>query len=385
MRANTSGFALIEKGSGNDATFENEVKIEGTSNAASNVLVIGSAQVTGRATLLGHSPDNWKVRKETPTARSQVGFWQGRVAGQHDSARRVSGFVPVRYKNRIVASIDDWTFSPAIDRSLRENQTDNRKVTTEHPAPDGTRGAVRVPVVLPATGNSSQRTDPFRENALDVCPGDYVVMAVWVRRISGPPSKLGGDPVTYGFADTRILFAQPGIRGPRTAVPGDPRRNRSAIAMPLAGDGEWQWLSRAEIIEVVPPQPLGRPMHATFRFSLMSYWNAVDNHTDYEFYAPMLLHIGAGNPEADPSEHIERNELFEFVQHLSPWSGSATRGTLASMPGQAVLMQDDCTVQRDCHVVGNLRLDQHLTSEGARPTMQPAMPGVSAPSQVVQY
>ena len=292
------------------------VFIEGAKDQnAESIVCINTLSVTGPATIINNpAPREWQNQKKTLAAKNQVGFWQGRVAAQHDSARRTFGPVSVRFKNLMPQDPQD------IARLAQPG------IGAPHPilnanvlAPDGTYGAFNLsPNPTSDQGLALQSKSIYcrRLRSQDVNVGDIIIAGVWARAAS----KNGFLPfitalVTAGFSDYEYILE-------------GWHQSTLSLKPPLRGDGEWEWLCAA-----------GKLSHKSVRDEvnlMMAFFckYGVGNNPTYshDFYAPILLHISKDAGLSD-------NEMNEMCQHLSSWPDNVEVGTVALLRGQDFALQ----------------------------------------------
>jgi hypothetical protein len=147
------GSAFIENIGAGDVNADADVKVEGGEQVAGAVVCINVNTVIGPATVLNiPSTQRWQNIPWTLARQRQVGFWQGRVSAQHDSARRAFSPVAARFENLVKQDPSTWprngSRQPDIHLSMK--------------APDGTLGAVRLsprhpPSAVPERQNISRK------------------------------------------------------------------------------------------------------------------------------------------------------------------------------------------------------------------------------------
>jgi hypothetical protein len=317
------GAALIEYVGVGDVKTESVVKIEGqTEVAAENIVCINTAHVIGPATIINTpSPRIWQGQKKTLAGKKQVGFWQGRVAAQHDSARRTFNPVAVRFKNLM----------PQDPQEITIRATGNATLTTNVLAPDGTQRAFN----LSPNSNGLQSklvvcrrivvSQPVNVGDIIVNEGDIVIAGVWARAAATNGFLPAATSIVYaGFHDYRYRF-----EGTQESV--------LRMGAPLKGDGEWEWLSVAGKVS----------KHSGFDTDLEMAFFCLDDRANnrtysHDLYAPILLYIPI-------SEGISDNEMHELRQHLSTWPDNVEPGTVSLLRGQ------------------DFALQSHIVSKGTKP------------------
>jgi hypothetical protein len=343
------GAALIENVGAGDVSAVADVKIEGSEQVAGAVVCINVALVIGPATILNiPSTQRWQNIPWTLARERQVGFWQGRVSAQHDSARRAFSPVAARFKNLVNQDASTWP-----------TNVNDPEMMTSLPAPDGTLGAIRLSPIGPWVStigerkrgllldvNNNESTNPSK---IYVNSGDVIVAGVWVRAAGEHGlapwvfhlMEIEFDPNQhYKFANgLELLFAN----------------------APLRSDGEWEWISVVGRVKEVTMEEVTHPAGGAGKVlpvstKLSMYLNCVnyvkeDENTHviefkhshpHDFYAPILLHI--------PGNEISENEIYELHQHMSTWPNNVEPGTVSLLRGQ------------------DFALQSHIVSKGTEPT-----------------
>jgi hypothetical protein len=244
------------------------------------VHVIDCGSIEGPATVHQRYPANYSTLVASPPAQRQLGFWQGRVSGQHDAARRQFGPVAVRFPN--LAPHDTATWGAKVGGSA---------VTTGQPAPDGSLNAARMEV---ATGLGDCRL--YRVNR-PVAVGDRVIAGCWING-HGTQSSFN---LQVAWAHSDVLFSH-NARGYMT---GD---------LPIQGDGEWHWVTVHGKVASTP--------RTTSELILAIRCEAGKPRS---YFAPILLHV--------PSGVMSDNEAAEFVQQLQTYPDGAPVGSRALLRG----------------------------------------------------
>ena len=142
------------------------IKIEPATAPAEAVSIDGvSLGVIGPATVLTRYIANYQSVTKSPEGERQVGFWQGRVAGQHDSARR--GFSPSVARFANLAPQDVTTWAAKIGSAT---------VTTGKTAPDGTTNAAEL-----SHASAAANKQIYRVNIGTPSVGEWIIAGGWVR------------------------------------------------------------------------------------------------------------------------------------------------------------------------------------------------------------
>lgn len=328
------GSAFIENVGAGDLNVRTPggVKVEGSEQVAGDVMCINVATVIGPATILNIPlTQRWQNITSTLARQRQVGFWQGRVSAQHDSARRTFSPVAARFRNLVNQDPFTWrSGSPHGGPSIQTGVI----------APDGTSAAVRLSPILP-DGNIGELipeqvtallyyvndTQSANTPKIIINKGDVIAAGVWVRAVN---QKLGLAPW-----DVHLLRAE---LHPAHGYKFDNDSYVMSADSPLKGDGEWEWISvigRVEKVMAVPTTLWMILSCARQRYQ--------DESIDYvhDFYAPILLHV--------PSSDLSNNEIYELRQHMSTWPDNVEPGTVSVQRGQ------------------DFALQSHIISRGSKP------------------
>jgi hypothetical protein len=301
LGASNFGSAIIENVEIADAVGQGAaVKVEPTTISSDTVLC-HRATLDGPGTVLGHYPNDWGVVTKSPLAHNQVGFWQGRVAGQHDSARRMFPAVAPRFANLVNQDPAGWPTGAG-----------NTK-TTGVAAPDGSLGATSY-----STINGGQQNFEIYRAAQTYAVGDWVFAGVWAK----------ADDVTNGAGSFGAVAATAGVHFDGTAS-GD-----KFLFAPIKGDGEWVWSSLA-----------GKVTTGTGTTELVFTLRCTSTNP-HRFYLPVLLHVATGL--------LSDNEAHEFLQHLSTWPLNAPVGHVTAQRTQKILAPGGIGVGNSAAVTGSL-------------------------------
>lgn len=216
-----------------------------------------------------------------PLANHGVGWWWGgRIAGQHDAARRA--------------------FSPSVARAANLVPTDpldfqDAPTTTALPAPDGTSGAARFtsggdPVIFTVLGQ-----------LVSLVAGDYVVVAAWVKSDASPPFPLSSSIrlETHGSGLKKFFLS-----GTNSIVP-----------FSKMADGRlWYWLVEWDTW-------IGDRGTFTLDFQVR-----VDDGVSLDVYMPQLYHL--------PGTEWSNAEVGEFATNLVPVPNTSEIGDISTLRGQ---------------------------------------------------
>jgi hypothetical protein len=265
--------------------------------------------------VLNRYPNNWQDQRETPTAQRQVGFWQGRLAAQHDSARRTFGPVAGRFRNLAEQDPTAWKKSGA-------------DLTLGIASPDGNNTAARISTMVSTKPDERQMQTVATvyvtptsspDNALPLSVGDHIMAGVWVRAASEAGFLSETAVITFGTQNFQM----------------DSGNNYSYLRAPLAGDGEWEWLYVMHKLTEVRGE---KPDYLFFHI------NCDQKHT-VDVFAPLLI-IMRGT-------EVSCNEASEIGQHLSSWPNGFPAGTVALLRNQDFALQG------------------HLITRGGQPAVAP--------------
>ena len=258
--------------------FEND----GTAPASNMLVEFAYGQnlnnVGGAATVL-NTPS--KANIKTPEAAGQLGFWDdsgsggqnGRISGQHDSARRAFGAVGVPYMNVAKTLPGQWV---AVSGS----------VTTGVTAPNGTMNAATL-------SSSSGLCDvrPWQNGSFTASAGDGFVAGVWARAHGS--WVTGQKIIGVGFQSAIVAGG-----------------NSSGVA-PLRGDGEWEWVSTSGKLATGQTNQVAN-------LSL-----SCDATHPIDFFGPVLLYFPAGA--------TSDNELAYLREHLQSFPETASVGDVTTL------------------------------------------------------
>ena len=251
------------------------------------VHVLDCGSIEGPATIQQRYPAQYSTLVTSPPVMRQLGFWQGRISGQHDASRRQFGPVAVRFPN--LAPHD-----PAVWGSRLGTAT----VVTDQPAPDGTLNAARL-----ESANGAMTRQIYRATRL-VAVGDRIIAGAWING-HGLHSSFN---LQVAWARSDILFSRN-------------NRNYLPINLPIRGDGEWVWCAGDERV-VATPVPT-----AELILELRC-----DAGKPRSYFAPMLLHV--------PNGIMSDNEAAEFVAQLQSYPDGAPVGSRALLRGTRLWSPD---------------------------------------------
>lgn len=279
------------------------IRIEGAPPDAITIFNVYPGLIEGAATVLNRYPNIYQLQVSTPSRERQVGFWQGRVAAQHDSARRSFAPAVVRFANLAIQNTAQWARLTFPFDSHNVAISDGRDAS-----PDGTKQAGRIKSTALPSDREGWLTVGAQSGPLSAT--EYIVAGVWVREVEHPPvhSDNNGTALQVNLKDTGARFAN--------------GQSEFMVAPPILGDGEWEWIAGYSIVTTLDSSPLCR-----IEFQLKCH----DGGRVRDFYAPIFLRI--------PADQISPNEAAELVQHLSTWPPGTPAGCVTTLQGQKLIAQ----------------------------------------------
>jgi hypothetical protein len=264
-----------------DNTSTNSV---GISNATVVSNVDGAGQsVSGPMTIISEVNQSLQNVTKEPPAEGQVGFLAGHVYGQVDAARRLFPPVASPWANLAPTLPSSWPVS--------SNGTLSKSYIT---GPDGASGSA---LDINQTGGTYQPSVEFIPNVTYAwAVGDYVVAGAWFRVVGG------GVPV----GGTALQLA---VNGSCATAPIYGGQYFGGI---IKGDGEWEWAAAA--FKITTGGSCGLSFNGTF-----------DNGREMQFFAPVAIHIPAGQVSDNEAADIAQN-LASFPDGLNPPVEATLRG-----------------------------------------------------------
>ena len=243
----------------------------------------------------------------SPTRMYQSGFMSGnqvgmpaRVIGRVDDARSLGAPTAVPYANLASQVPAAWGTRGAGNITITGGKLFDR---------DGTNNAGRV------TSSSGAATAYFADLNQTYSVGDILIYGAWYRSVTANGYQ-GGSPFGQNTIGTCATFTD--ISGQGAASAG------SAQFTFVGGDGEWEWGYRVVKVSTT----ITNPCETVF------FGNANTTQTA-DFYAPILLHIPAGQ--------ISDNEAAELGLNLGDWPDTAPVGSVAMLRGHDFLVGQHLT------------------------------------------
>jgi hypothetical protein len=247
-----------------------------------DMVLVRRASLEGPGTILGNHSVGEAI--STPAGERQQGFWQGRVAAQHDSARRAFSPTAARFANLAPQDVSTWAA-----------KSGSATVTTGKSAPDGSTNAAEL-----TSAGGVVNKEIFR-GGQTFAVGDWIIAGVWLRGVN-----TANGPLNALIATTSVVITL------------DLTQSGSfVLASPAIGDGEWEWVCRA-----------GKILSGSGAGDLVMALQCEPNKPT-QFYAPMLLRI--------PNGTVSDNEALEYAQHLQSYPSAAPVGHVSTLRGQKLI------------------------------------------------
>jgi len=245
----------------------------------------GGSGIQGPATILNQNGQNFTAQGISPILSRQTGFFNGYMVGETDSARRIAGLVPVRFKNLAVSNSSSWVATQHSGATtLSTGQSDPFGGTSATKASSTT--AVNEGMYFSKACQATQYTP----NA-----GDWIIGGAWVK------------------GDSRTL-----IQGLGLSFCGYPQPTFSHKLYQqgmLQGDGQWSWQWLAYKVSGGP---------ATY-FSLYCQFST----SPVTAYGPVLYII--------PSGTISDDDALEFASTMASVDSACPVGSICNMPGHPLV------------------------------------------------
>jgi hypothetical protein len=304
--ASNYGNAIVENiivadAPGSGAT----VQVDGASGqilSPDAVFVRSASPVEGTAWVDAPYPNSVSALTKSPAGARQVGIQAGRISGRHDSARRGFGPVAARFTNLAPQDVSTWAAKGGT-----------ATVTTGKTAPDGTSNAAEL-----SHASTVGNKQIYRANIGTPSVGEWVIAGGWVRAAdaAGPVDGV----MAIEFVNTNVKFELN-------------NNNSIFLNQPVRGDGHWEWVSVASEISITGATEL-----------MLSLFGEVGK--PMEFYAPVLLRIGAGL--------LSDSEVLELQQHLQSYPDGAPVGHISTLRGQKLITHGGLGVGNAATVTGSL-------------------------------
>ncbi len=243
----------------------------------------------------------------SPTRMSQSGFMSGsqvgipaRVIGRVDDARSLGAPAAVPYANLASQLPSAWGTRGAGNITIAGGKLFDR---------DGTTNAGRV------TSSSGAAFAYFADINQTYAAGDILIYGAWYRSVTANGYQ-GGSPIGQNALGSCATF---------TDISGQGVTSAGSSQFPfISGDGQWEWGYRVLKTTTVPTNPC----------ETVFFGDANTTQTA-EFYAPILLHIPAGQ--------ISDNEAAELALNLGNWPDTAPVGSVAMLRGHDFLVGQHLT------------------------------------------
>jgi hypothetical protein len=246
-----------------------------------DITVLGSARVSGSVYLVGPAGSVLS----NPLSQQQDGTVNGRVVGQHDSARRGFGPVGVRFTN------------------LASLPSSGSGITTGITAPDGTSNAITY-------SPSSSTSTNFYSSTITPSVGDWFVGGLWLKA-NTKNGFSAGNHVAFIQATNSILAGRYAGGGRAYCQPN------------WTGNQEWMW--------VYCIGQVATAARGALQLSVQG-----DSTHSVSVYGPVLMRIPRGT--------VANNEAWEIAQNLQSYSSTCVVGTVCGLSGQT-LHEDTLNVE----------------------------------------
>ena len=246
----------------------------------------GGNGVQGPATVLNQNGQNFSAQRVSPILSRQTGFFNGYMVGETDSARRIAGLVPVRFKNLAVSNSLSWVatqYSGAT--TVSTGQSDPFGGTTATKA--SSTSAMNEGLYFSEACQATQYTPKA---------GDWIIGGAWIK----------GDSRTSinGLGLSFCGYPQPTFS------------NKVYQQGMLQGDGQWSWQWLAYKVSGGP---------GTY-FSLYCQFSTSAVTT----YGPVLYIV--------PSGTISDDEALEFASTMASVDSACPVGSICNMPGHPLVI-----------------------------------------------
>jgi len=246
----------------------------------------GGNGVQGPATVLNQNGQNFSAQRVSPILSRQTGFFNGYMVGETDSARRIAGLVPVRFKNLAVSNSSSWV------------ATQYSGATTVSPGQSDPFGGTSA---TKASSTSAMNEGMYFSEACQATQytpnaGDWIIGGAWIK----------GDSRTSinGLGLSFCGFPQPTFS------------NKVYQQGMLQGDGQWSWQWLAYKVSGGP---------ATY-FSLYCQFST----SAVTAYGPVLYIV--------PSGTISDDDALEFASTMASVDSACPVGSICNMPGHPLVI-----------------------------------------------
>lgn len=263
------------------------IRVDTTTPFANGPVVIGGFETTGiqgPATKFMNTPYYYAQATNQDILSGHTGFINNYIYGETNVARRIAGFVPIRFTNRAFASPASYT---SAGNTLTTGQTD----------PFGGTSAVKAHTV----GVGGQTV--LLSSAVAYTPqiGDWIIGGIWSRQVS--------PFISGAFVGVGLLTGTATISTSKT------------VQGPDGGDGEWQW------------QYAARKVSANSAATTVQLTAAFVAGNDVLVYGPVLYII--------PAAQISDDEALWFAQSMNTHDTACGVGTICNTSGHPMQFAPD--------------------------------------------
>jgi len=246
----------------------------------------GGNGVQGPATVLNQNGQNFTAQRISPILSRQTGFFNGYMVGETDSARRIAGLVPVRFKNLATSDSSSWVATKySGTTTLSISQSD----------PFGGTSAAK------ASSSSAMNEEVYFSKACQATQytphaGDWIIGGAWIK----------GDSRTSinGLGLSFCGFPQPTFS------------NKVYQQGMIQGDGQWSWQWLAYKVSGGPATYLS--LYCQFSASAVTA------------YGPVLYIV--------PSGTISDDDALEFASTMASVDSACPVGSICNMPGHPLVI-----------------------------------------------
>jgi hypothetical protein len=245
----------------------------------------GGGGIQGPATVLNQNGQNFTAQVISPILSRQTGFFNGYMVGETDSARRIAGLVPVRFKNLAVSNSSSWVATQSSGAT---------KLSTGQSDPFGGTSATKASSTS-ATNEGMYFSAACQATQYTPKAGDWIIGGAWIK----------GDRRTSinGLGLSFCGYPQPTYS------------NKVYQQGMLQGDGQWSWQWLAYKVSGGP---------ATY-FSLYCQFS----NSPVTAYGPVLYII--------PSGTISDDDALEFASTMASVDSACPVGSICNMPGHPLV------------------------------------------------